>query len=104
MPTELSDFYHYTQTNNNIPGDALIETEIIAFTIKFYIELGVRQANWTELMAQETGVQSQVESYQRLKKMVHDTSLFNIQYYKVSIKGKVEPSKERSSAFPYTSV
>ena len=37
-------------------------------------------------------------------KMVLDTSLFNTQQYKVRIKGKVEQSRERSSAFPYTSM
>ena len=36
-------------------------------------------------------------------KMVLDTSLLNTQQYKVSIKGKVEQSGERSSALPYTS-
>ena len=37
-------------------------------------------------------------------KMVLDTSLLNTQQYKVRIKGKVEQSRERSSALPYTSV
>ena len=37
-------------------------------------------------------------------KKVHDTFLFNTQHYKVWIKGKVEPSREMSRAFPYTSV
>ena len=37
-------------------------------------------------------------------KMVLDTSLLNTQHYKVRIKGKMEQSKERSSALPYTSV
>ena len=37
-------------------------------------------------------------------KMVLNTSLFNTQQYKVSIEGKVEQSRERSSALPYTSV
>ena len=37
-------------------------------------------------------------------KMVLDTSLLNSQQYKVSIKGKVEQSWERSSTLPYTSV
>ena len=32
--------------------------------------------------------------------MVLDVSLLNIQHYKVRIKGKVEQSMERSSAFP----
>ena len=37
-------------------------------------------------------------------KMVLDTYLLNTQHYKVRIKGKMEQSKERSSALPYTSV
>ena len=37
-------------------------------------------------------------------KMVLDTSLLNTQQYKVRIKGKVEQSRERGSALPYTSV
>ena len=37
-------------------------------------------------------------------KMVLDTSLLNTQHYKVRIKGKVEQSRERSSALPYTLV
>ena len=37
-------------------------------------------------------------------KLVLDTSLFNTQQYKVHIKGKVEQSRGRSSALPYTLV
>ena len=37
-------------------------------------------------------------------KMVLDTSLLNTQQYKVRIKGKVEQSREMSSALPYTSM
>ena len=37
-------------------------------------------------------------------KMVLDTSLLNTQQYKVHIEGKVEQSRERSSALPYTSM
>ena len=48
--------------------------------------------------------QSQVESYQRLKKMVFDATLLNTQHYKVRIKGKVEQFREYSSALPYTLV
>ena len=46
----------------------------------------------------ETRVQSQVESYQRLKNgtWCH----LNTQYYKVWIKGKVEQSRQGSSAPP----
>ena len=50
----------------------------------------------------ETEVQSQVESYQRLKKMVLDAALLNTQHYKVGIKGKAEQSREWSSTLPYT--
>ncbi len=52
-------------------------------------------------MVLETGVQSQVESYQNLK-MVLDAALLNTQHYKVRVKDKVEQSRERSSPFPYT--
>ena len=37
-------------------------------------------------------------------KMVLDASLLNTQQYKVRIKGKVEQSRERNSALPYSSV
>ena len=40
----------------------------------------------------------------KILKMVLDTCLLNIQQYKVRIKGKVEQSREKSSALPYTSV
>ena len=49
-------------------------------------------------MVRDTGVQSQVESYQRLKKW------YLTQHYKVRIKGKVEQSREWSSALPYSSL
>ena len=39
---------------------------------------------------------------QKTQKMVLDTSMLNTQYYKVQIKGKVEQSRERSSALPDT--
>ena len=37
-------------------------------------------------------------------KMTLDVSLLNTQHYKVGIKGKMEKSRERSSALPYTLV
>ena len=54
---------------------------------------------WVECspMAQETGVQSQVNSYQKLKKW-YLISLCLTQYYKVHIKVKMEQSRERTSA------
>ena len=44
---------------------------------------------FVEPMVRETRVQSQVKSYQRLKKMVRDAALLNPQHYKLWIKGKV---------------
>ena len=40
----------------------------------------------------------------KIQKMVLDAFLLNTQHYKVRIKGKVEHSREWSSALPYTSV
>ena len=55
-------------------------------------------------MVWETGIQSQVKSYQRLKKWYLIPLCFNTQHYKVHIKGKVKQSRRRSSALPYTLV
>ena len=49
-------------------------------------------------MVRETGVQSLVESYQRLKKW------YSIPPYQIRIKGQVEQARELSSALPNTSV
>ena len=40
----------------------------------------------------------------KTQKMVLDPSLLSTQHYKVSIKGKVEQSGERSNTLPYTLV
>ena len=40
----------------------------------------------------------------KTQKMVLDTALLNTQHNKVKIKGKVEQSREWSSALPYTLV
>ena len=40
----------------------------------------------------------------KTREMVLDISLLNNLHYKVRIKGKVEQSRERSSALPYISV
>ena len=55
-------------------------------------------------MVRETEVQSQIEKYQRLKKMVLNAALPNTQHYKVRFKGEMEQSRERSSALSCTSV
>ena len=63
-------------------------------------------ALWVESspIAQESGIQFQVKSYQRLKRMVLDAALLNLQHYKIRIKCEVEQSRERSSILPYTLV
>ena len=40
----------------------------------------------------------------KTQKIVLDAVLLNTQYYKIRLKGKVEQSREWSSALPYTSV
>ena len=40
----------------------------------------------------------------KIQKMVLDASLLNTQHYKVRVKGKVEQSRDRSSALPYSLV
>ena len=40
----------------------------------------------------------------KIQKMVLDATLLNTRHYEVRIKGKVEQSRERSSALPYTLV
>ena len=52
-------------------------------------------------MVRETEDQFQVESYQKIQKMVLDATLLSTQRYKVRIKGKVEKSWEWSSTLPY---
>ena len=52
----------------------------------------------------ETGVQSQVLLYQRIFQMVLDTTLLNTQHFKVWIRDKVEQSKQKRSALPYSLV
>ena len=55
-------------------------------------------------VARETGVQSLVEAYQRLKKWHFMLLCLTLSNYKVRIKGKVEQSRESSRALPYTSM
>ena len=54
-------------------------------------------------MIRETGVQSQVESYQRLKKWFLMPHLLNTQHYKERIKVIVEQYRARINTLPYTS-
>ena len=67
-------------------------------SLKRFAHVYKRIIKWFLLMDRDTGVQLQIESYQKLKKRVLDAALFNTQHYKVRIKGKVEKSREWSSA------
>ena len=63
---------------------------------EFHVTIIFRQKRFSSddcAMAQETRVQSQVKSYQRLKKMVLDATLLNTQHYKV----RIWTDKERES-------
>ena len=72
---------------------------VYVYAYIFCVGMRVWFVSWVEWssMTRETGLQSQVESYQRLKK-------WHLIHYKACIKGKVEQSRERSSALHYTSV
>ena len=78
--------------------------QIVLFNLLIGIIIDIGLMSWVLPIVRETGVQSQVKSYQRLKKMLLDAALLNIQHYKVQIKGKVEQSREWNSTLPYTSV
>ena len=48
----------------------------------------------------ETGLQSQVESYKNLKKIILYATLLSTQHFKVQVKGKVEQTKGKESSPP----
>ena len=58
------------------------------------------------VLANGPGDPGSVQGYviSKTLKMVHDTSLFNTQQYKVRIKSKVEQTTEKRSSLSYTSV
>ena len=55
-------------------------------------------------MARETGDSIPGRVIPKTQKIGLDATLFNLQHYKVGIKGKVEEARESGSALPYTSV
>ena len=57
---------------------------------------------WVECFANGLGDAGSIPDWviPKTLKMVLDTYLLNIQHYKVRIKGKLEQSRERSSALP----
>ena len=103
------DHISYPTVANNIilKKNSLLAILFIHWALLYFIiKWSVLLILFFYLFANDPGDQgqSQVELYQGLKKMVLDVALLNAQHYKVQIKGKVEQSREWSSALPYTSV
>ena len=69
---------------------------------KYYRAIGLM--SWVFINGPGDRVSISGQVIPKTQKMVLDAALLNTQYYKVRIKDKVEQSKERSSALPYTSV
>ena len=98
---QLHKKYKYKRTMYEIPESLSIK--MLKTSKKLEILTENRNtgslALWSECsqIVRETGVHSQVESYQRLK---NGTRYFIPRYYKVCIKGKVEQSRERSKTLP----
>ena len=81
----------------------------VRFKIISYMESGVlveREAVFDNISNQREAILgfNLWSSHTKDSKMVLDAALLNSRNYKVCIKGKVEQSKERSSALPFTSV
>ena len=69
---------------------------------RFYIESGIMVRVFANGPGDLGSIPGRV--IPKTQKMVPDAILLYTQDYKVRIKGKVEQSRERSSALPYTSV
>ena len=90
--------------NTSFPEDRQRETVSREFLFHFIVILFIGQMG--RLFANTPGDLASIPGrvIPKTLKMVLDTSLLNPQQYKVRIKGKVEQSRERSIAFPYTLV
>ena len=75
---------------------------IIYIYIYIYYQIGIMIRVFANGLGDLGSIPGQV--IPKTHKMVLDASLLNIQHYKVRIKGKVEQSRERSCALPYTLV
>ena len=80
---------------------SLFDTKLVTFVALYQIKF-----NWVYILSIWPERPGSIPScvIPKTQKMVLDTSLLNTQHYKVGIKGKVEQSRERNSALPYTSV
>ena len=89
--------------NLSIPVHALPMCVFTSLSInKIYWLVGLVGREFANVLGDLGSIPSRV--IPKTLKMVLDTSWLNTQQYKVCIKSKVEQSRERSNALPYTSV
>ena len=72
------------------------------FQNNYYWAIGLMSRVFANILRDQASIPGRV--IPKTKKMVLDATLLNTQHYKVQIKGKMEQSREWSSALPYTSV
>ena len=80
----------------------LLKLNILLLYFYYYRAIGLM--SWVFANGPEDGGSNRRSSPTKDSKMVIDASLLSTQHYKVRIRGKVEQSRERSSALPYFSV
>ena len=80
----------------------LKEAHILTYTYTFNRLMGQMGRVFTNGPGDQGSIPGRV--IPKTLKMILDTSLLNTQQFKIFIKGKVEQSRERSSALPYKSV
>ena len=85
----------------------LIQTELVAYVttgklISRIFFIGLMSKVFTNDPGDWGSIPGQV--IPKTQKLVFDAALLNTQHYKVRVKGKLEQSRERSSALPYISV
>ena len=90
---------HKTQTTNHLVANSIFygdnyDTKYI-FALYLLLDYYNKHADWGSIPDRVIP---------KAQKMVLEAALLNIQHYKVWIKGKVEQSREWSSALLYTSV
>ena len=94
----------FTQALSTITLVILRETIVFFLIIwcEFLLDIGMM----VRVFANGPGDLSSIPGWviPKSQKMVLDASLLNTKHYKVRVKGKVEQSRERSSALPYTLV
>ena len=82
-----------------------MKLEVMDFTfIIGYFSVSYRQWSRRPGFNSRSSLTKDFKKKKKKKKMLLDISLLNTWHYKVCIKGKVEQSRERSSALPHTSV